>query len=145
MFKKFLLFVFLIIVVVVVVGIVMVDCLIKVGVLYLLLGIMVILEIIFKDIMLMFVEQQNVVGGLLGCELEVVVVDFVFDWLLFVEKVCELLIVYEVDVIFGNWILVLCKLVLLVIEELNGLLFYLVQYEGEESLKNVFYIGVVLN
>lgn len=58
--------------------------------------------------------------------LEVVVVDLVFDWLLFVEKVCELLIVYEVDVIFGNWMFVFCKFVLFVIEELNGLLFYFV-------------------
>lgn len=137
------------VVVVIVVGLVGVvvvqDDMIKIGVLYLLFGIMVILEIMLKDIVLMMVDQQNVKGGLLGKKIEVVVVDFVLDWLLFVEKVCELILVNGVDVIFGCWISVSCKFVLLVIEELNGLLFYFVQYEGEELFKNVIYIGVVLN
>jgi urea transport system substrate-binding protein len=95
--------------------------------------------------MLMLVEQQNANGGLLGCELETVVVDPASDWPLFAEKARELLTVHNVDVIFGNWTSVSRKSVLPVIEELNGLLFYPVQYEGEESSKNVFYTGAAPN
>ena len=123
------------------------DCAdpIKVGVLHSLSGSMAISETTLKDAMLMLIEQQNTKGGLLGCELETVVVDPASDWPLFAEKARELLTVNEVDVIFGNWTSVSRKSVLPVIEELNGLLFYPVQYEGEESSKNVFYTGAAPN
>ena len=118
---------------------------IKVGVLHSLSGSMAISETTLKDAMLMLIDQQNAKGGLLGCELEAVVVDPASDWPLFAEKARELLTVNEVDVIFGNWTSVSRKSVLPVIEELNGLLFYPVQYEGEESSKNVFYTGAAPN
>jgi len=121
------------------------DCPIKVGVLHSLSGTMAISETTLKDTMLMLVEQQNAKGGLLGCDLEAVVVDPASDWPLFAEKARELLSVHEVDVIFGNWTSVSRKSVLPVVEELNGLLFYPVQYEGEESSKNVFYTGAAPN
>jgi len=121
------------------------DCPIKVGVLHSLSGTMAISETTLKDTMLMLVEDQNDKGGLLGCELEAVVVDPASDWPLFAEKARELLTVHDVDVIFGNWTSVSRKSVLPVIEELNGLLFYPVQYEGEESSKNVFYTGAAPN
>ncbi|MBU2891533.1 urea ABC transporter substrate-binding protein [Celeribacter halophilus] len=121
------------------------DCPIKVGVLHSLSGSMAISETTLKDAMLMLVEQQNEKGGLLGCDLEAVVVDPASDWPLFAEKARELLTVQNVDVIFGNWTSVSRKSVLPVIEELNGLLFYPVQYEGEESSKNVFYTGAAPN
>jgi urea transport system substrate-binding protein len=121
------------------------DAPIKVGVLHSLSGSMAISETTLKDAMLMLIEQQNASGGLLGCELEAVVVDPASDWPLFAEKARELLTVNEVDVIFGNWTSVSRKSVLPVIEELNGLLFYPVQYEGEESSKNVFYTGAAPN
>jgi urea transport system substrate-binding protein len=123
------------------------DCAdpIKVGVLHSLSGSMAISETTLKDAMLMLIEQQNTKGGLLGCELEAVVVDPASDWPLFAEKARELLTVNEVDVIFGNWTSVSRKSVLPVIEELNGLLFYPVQYEGEETSKNVFYTGAAPN
>jgi urea transport system substrate-binding protein len=118
---------------------------IKVGVLHSLSGTMAISETTLKDTMLMLVEQQNAAGGVLGCQLEAVVVDPASDWPLFAEKARELLTVHDVDVIFGNWTSVSRKSVLPVIEELNGLLFYPVQYEGEESSKNVFYTGAAPN
>ena len=118
---------------------------IKIGVLHSLSGSMAISETTLKDAMLMLIDQQNAKGGLLGCELEAVVVDPASDWPLFAEKARELLTVNEVDVIFGNWTSVSRKSVLPVIEELNGLLFYPVQYEGEESSKNVFYTGAAPN
>ena len=118
---------------------------IKIGVLHSLSGSMAISETTLKDAMLMLIDQQNASGGLLGCELEAVVVDPASDWPLFAEKARELLTVNEVDVIFGNWTSVSRKSVLPVIEELNGLLFYPVQYEGEESSKNVFYTGAAPN
>ncbi|ETX30598.1 urea ABC transporter substrate-binding protein [Roseivivax isoporae] len=121
------------------------SCPIKVGVLHSLSGTMAISETTLKDTMLMLVAQQNEAGGLLGCELEAVVVDPASDWPLFAEKARELLSVHEVDVIFGNWTSVSRKSVLPVIEELNGLLFYPVQYEGEESSRNVFYTGAAPN
>ncbi len=121
------------------------DCPIKVGVLHSLSGTMAISETTLKDTMLMLVEEQNAKGGVLGCELEAVVVDPASDWPLFAEKARELLTVHEVDVMFGNWTSVSRKSVLPVIEELNGLLFYPVQYEGEESSKNVFYTGAAPN
>lgn len=121
------------------------DCTIKVGVLHSLSGTMAISETTLADTMQMLVAGQNEAGGLLGCELEAVVVDPASDWPLFAEKARELLTVHEVDVIFGNWTSVSRKSVLPVIEELNGLLFYPVQYEGEESSKNVFYTGAAPN
>ncbi|MDA3859144.1 MAG: urea ABC transporter substrate-binding protein [Roseovarius sp.] len=122
-----------------------VDCPIKVGVLHSLSGTMAISETTLKDTMVMLIEQQNAKGGVLGCELEAVVVDPASDWPLFAEKARELLSVHDVDVIFGNWTSVSRKSVLPVIEELNGLLFYPVQYEGEESSKIVFYTGAAPN
>ena len=121
------------------------DCPIKVGVLHSLSGTMAISETTLAETMQMLVAQQNEAGGLLGCEIEAVVVDPASDWPLFAEKARELLTVHEVDVIFGNWTSVSRKSVLPVIEELNGLLFYPVQYEGEESSRNVFYTGAAPN
>ncbi|WP_425439728.1 urea ABC transporter substrate-binding protein [Planktotalea arctica] len=123
------------------------DCAepVKVGVLHSLSGTMAISETTLKDTMLMLIEQQNAAGGVLGCQIEAVVVDPASDWPLFAEKARELLTVNKVDVIFGNWTSVSRKSVLPVIEELNGLLFYPVQYEGEESSRNVFYTGAAPN
>ncbi len=118
---------------------------IKVGVLHSLSGTMAISETTLKDTMLMLIEEQNAKGGLLGRKLEAVVVDPASDWPLFAEKARELLTVSKVDVMFGCWTSVSRKSVLPVIEELNGLLFYPVQYEGEESSKNVFYTGAAPN
>ncbi|NDU99685.1 urea ABC transporter substrate-binding protein [Pseudoroseicyclus tamaricis] len=121
------------------------DCPIKVGVLHSTSGTMAISETTLKDTMLMLIEQQNAAGGLLGCDLEPVVVDPASDWPLFAEKARELLTVENVDVIFCCWTSVSRKSVLPVIEELNGLVFYPVQYEGEESSYNVFYTGAAPN
>ena len=118
---------------------------IKVGVLHSLSGTMAISETTLKDTVLMLIDEQNKKGGLLGKKLEAVVVDPASDWPLFAEKARELLTVNDVDVIFGCWTSVSRKSVLPVIEELNGLLFYPVQYEGEESSKNVFYTGAAPN
>ncbi len=118
---------------------------IKVGVLHSLSGTMAISETTLKDTVLMMIEEQNKKGGLLGKKLEAVVVDPASNWPLFAEKTRELLSKEKVDVIFGCWTSVSRKSVLPVIEELNGLLFYPVQYEGEESSKNVFYTGAAPN
>ena len=118
---------------------------IKVGILHSLSGTLAISETTLKDTMLFLIEEQNKKGGLLGKQLEPVVVDPASDWPLFAEKARELLTVQEVDVMFGCWTSVSRKSVLPVIEELNGLLFYPVQYEGEESSKNVFYTGAAPN
>ncbi len=118
---------------------------IKVGILHSLSGTMAISESTLKDEMLMLIEQQNAQGGLLGRQLEPVVVDPASDWPLFAEKARQLLEQDKVDVIFGNWTSVSRKSVLPVVEELNGLLFYPVQYEGEESSENVFYTGAAPN
>ena len=118
---------------------------IKVGVLHSLSGTLAISETTLKDTMLMLIEEQNAKGGLLGEKLVPVVVDPASDWPLFAEKARELLTVSDVDVMFGCWTSVSRKSVLPVIEELNGLLFYPVQYEGEESSKNVFYTGAAPN
>jgi len=118
---------------------------IKVGVLHSLSGTMAISETTLKDTVLMMVEEQNKKGGLLGKKLEAVVVDPASNWPLFAEKTRELLTKNKVDVIFGCWTSVSRKSVLPVVEELNGLLFYPVQYEGEESSKNVFYTGAAPN
>jgi urea transport system substrate-binding protein len=118
---------------------------IKVGVLHSLSGTMAISETTLKDTVLMLIDEQNAKGGVLGKQLEAVVVDPASDWPLFAEKARELLTVQDVDVMFGCWTSVSRKSVLPVIEELNGLLFYPVQYEGEESSKNVFYTGAAPN
>ncbi len=118
---------------------------IKVGVLHSLSGTMAISETTLKDTMELLIAQQNAAGGLLGCEIEAVVVDPASDWPLFAEKARELLTVSEVDVIFGSWTSVSRKSALPVLEELNGLMFYPVQYEGEESSRNVFYTGAAPN
>ena len=118
---------------------------IKVGVLHSLSGTMAISETTLKDTVLMLIEEQNANGGLLGKKLEPVVVDPASNWPLFAEKAKELLEKDKVDVMFGCWTSVSRKSVLPVVEELNGLLFYPVQYEGEESSKNVFYTGAAPN
>jgi urea transport system substrate-binding protein len=118
---------------------------IKIGVLHSLSGTMAISETTLKDVMLMLIEEQNAKGGLLGRQLEAVVVDPASDWPLFAEKARELLTVNEVAAVFGCWTSVSRKSVLPVFEELNGLLFYPVQYEGEESSENVFYTGAAPN
>lgn len=118
---------------------------IKVGVLHSLSGTMAISETTLKDTMLMLIAEQNKKGGLLGKQLEAVVVDPASDWPLFAERTRELLEQHQVDSIFGCWTSVSRKSVLPVIEELNGILFYPVQYEGEESSRNVFYTGAAPN
>ena len=118
---------------------------IKVGVLHSLSGTMAISETTLKDTVLMMVAEQNAKGGLLGKKLEAVVVDPASNWPLFAEKTRELLTKDKVDVIFGAWTSVSRKSLLPVVEELNGLLFYPVQYEGEESSKNIFYTGAAPN
>lgn len=118
---------------------------IKVGILHSLSGTMAISETTLKDTMLMLIEEQNRKGGLLGRQLEPVVVDPASDWPLFAEKTRELIQQDKVAAIFGCWTSVSRKSVLPVVEELNGLLFYPVQYEGEESSRNVFYTGAAPN
>ena len=118
---------------------------IKVGILHSLSGTMAISETVLKDTVEMLIARQNAEGGVLGRELEAVVVDPASNWPLFAEKARELLAQEKVDVIFGNWTSVSRKSVLPVVEELNGLLFYPVQYEGEESSENVFYTGAAPN
>ena len=118
---------------------------IKVGILHSLSGTLAISETTLKDTIMVLIEEQNAKGGLLGEKLVPVVVDPASDWPLFAEKARELITVQDVDVIFGCWTSVSRKSVLPVIEELNGLLFYPVQYEGEESSKNVFYTGAAPN
>ncbi|WP_412053313.1 urea ABC transporter substrate-binding protein [Pokkaliibacter plantistimulans] len=118
---------------------------IKVGVLHSLSGTMAISETTLKDTMLMLIEEQNKKGGLLGKQLEAVVVDPASNWPLFAEKTRELLEKDKVSAIFGCWTSVSRKSVLPVVEELNGLLFYPVQFEGEESSRNVFYTGAAPN
>jgi urea transport system substrate-binding protein len=118
---------------------------IKVGVLHSLSGTMAISETTLKDTVLRLIEEQNKKGGLLGKQLEAVVVDPASNWPLFAEKTRELLTKDKVAAIFGCWTSVSRKSVLPVIEELNGVLFYPVQYEGEESSRNVFYTGAAPN
>ena len=118
---------------------------IKVGVLHSLSGTMAISETTLKDTMLMLIEEQNKKGGLLGKQLEPVVVDPASNWPLFAEKARELIEKEGVAAVFGCWTSVSRKSVLPVFEELDSLLFYPVQYEGEESSKNVFYTGAAPN
>ena len=118
---------------------------IKIGILHSLSGTMAISETTLKDTMLMLIEEQNKKGGILGRKIEPVVVDPASNWPLFAEKARELITVQKVDVMFGCWTSVSRKSALPVLEELNALLFYPVQYEGEESSKNVFYTGAAPN
>ncbi len=118
---------------------------IKVGILHSLSGTMAISETTLKDTMLMLIEEQNKKGGLLGKKLEPVVVDPASNWPLFAEKARELISKDKVSATFGCWTSVSRKSVLPVFEELDSLLFYPVQYEGEESSKNVFYTGAAPN
>ncbi|MBR0672257.1 urea ABC transporter substrate-binding protein [Roseomonas soli] len=118
---------------------------IRIGVLHSLSGTMAISETALRDTVLMMVEYQNSRGGLLGRRLEAVVVDPASNWPLFAEKARELLQVHKVDVTFGCWTSVSRKSVLPVFEELNGMLFYPVQYEGEEESRNIFYTGAAPN
>jgi urea transport system substrate-binding protein len=118
---------------------------IKVGILHSLSGTMAISETSLKDVALMTIDEINQAGGVLGRKLEPVVVDPASDWPLFAEKARELIQKEGVAVTFGCWTSVSRKSVLPVFEELNGLLFYPVQYEGEESSYNVFYTGAAPN
>ncbi len=118
---------------------------IKVGILHSLSGTMAISESVLKDTALMAIEEINARGGVLGKKLEPVVVDPASNWPLFAEKARQLLTQDKVAVMFGCWTSVSRKSVLPVVEELNGLLFYPVQYEGEELSKNVFYTGAAPN
>jgi urea transport system substrate-binding protein len=118
---------------------------IKVGVLHSLSGTMAISETTLKDTILMMIDAQNKKGGLLGKKLEPVVVDPASNWPLFAEKAAQLLEKDKVAVVFGCWTSVSRKSVLPVFEKDNGLLFYPVQYEGEESSKNVIYTGAAPN
>jgi len=118
---------------------------IRVGVLHSLSGTMAISETALRDAVLMMVEWQNARGGIGGRRLEAVVVDPASNRPLFAEKARELLQVHRVDVTFGCWTSVSRKSVLPVFEELNGLLFYPVQYEGEEESRNIFYTGAAPN
>ncbi|PSC03501.1 urea ABC transporter substrate-binding protein [Alsobacter soli] len=118
---------------------------IKVGILHSLSGTMAISETTLKDVMLMLIEEQNKKGGVLGKKLEPVVVDPASNWPLFAEKAKELLLKDKVAATFGCWTSVSRKSVLPVFEENNGILFYPVQYEGEESSKNIFYTGAAPN
>ncbi len=118
---------------------------IKVGVLHSLSGTMAISETTLKDVMLMLIDEQNKKGGLLGKKLEAVVVDPASNWPLFAEKARELISTHKVAAVFGCWTSVSRKSVLPVFKELNSVLFYPVQYEGEESERNVFYTGAAPN
>jgi urea transport system substrate-binding protein len=118
---------------------------IKVGVLHSLSGTMAISETVLKDTALMTIAEINAKGGVLGKQLEPVVVDPASNWPLFAEKAKQLISQDKVAVMFGCWTSVSRKSVLPVVEELNGLLFYPVQYEGEELSKNVFYTGAAPN
>jgi urea transport system substrate-binding protein len=118
---------------------------IKVGILHSLSGTMAISETTLKDVMLMLIDQQNAKGGVLGRKLEAVVVDPASNWPLFAEKARGLLSVDKCAAVFGCWTSVSRKSVLPVFEELNGILFYPVQYEGQECSRNVFYTGAAPN
>ena len=118
---------------------------IKIGILHSLSGTMAISETTLKDVMLMLIDEQNKKGGVLGKKLEAVVVDPASNWPLFAEKAKELIAQDKVSVVFGCWTSVSRKSVLPVFKELNSILFYPVQYEGEESERNVFYTGAAPN
>ncbi|MBV9288984.1 MAG: ABC transporter substrate-binding protein, partial [Hyphomicrobiales bacterium] len=118
---------------------------IKIGILHSLSGTMAISETTLKDVMLMLIDEQNKKGGVLGKKLEAVVVDPASNWPLFAEKAKELIEKDKVSAVFGCWTSVSRKSVLPVFKELDSILFYPVQYEGEESERNVFYTGAAPN
>ncbi len=118
---------------------------IKIGVLHSLSGTMAISEVSLRDVVLMAVEEINAKGGVLGRPLKPVVVDPASNWDLFAEKAKQLIVQDKVAVVFGCWTSVSRKSVLPVFEKNNGLLFYPVQYEGEECSRNVFYTGAAVN
>ncbi|MBV1700801.1 MAG: urea ABC transporter substrate-binding protein [Hyphomicrobiales bacterium] len=118
---------------------------IKIGILHSLSGTMAISETTLKDVMLMLIAAQNAKGGVLGRKLEAVVVDPASNWPLFAEKARELISKDGVSAIFGCWTSVSRKSVLPVVKELDSILFYPVQYEGQESERNVFYTGAAPN
>ena len=118
---------------------------VKVGVLHSLSGTMAISETSLRDVVLMAIEEINAAGGVLGKQVEPVVVDPASDWDLFAEKAQQLITTDDVAVTFGCWTSVSRKSVLPVFEEQNALLFYPVQYEGEEQSLNVFYTGASPN
>src|SRR5208337_1224030 len=118
---------------------------IKIGILHSLSGTMAISETTLKDVMLMLIDEQNKKGGVLGKKLEAVVVDPASNWPLFAEKAKELIEKDKVVAVFGCWTSVSRKSVLPVFKELDSILFYPVQYEGEESERNVFYTGAAPN
>ena len=118
---------------------------IKVGILHSLSGTMAISEAPLKDVMLMLIAEQNKKGGVMGRPIEPVVVDPASNWPLFAEKARQLLSVDKVAAIFGCWTSVSRKSVLPVVEQLNGILYYPVQYEGQECSRNVFYTGAAPN
>lgn len=121
------------------------DETIKIGILHSLSGTMAISEAVLKDTVLMLIEDQNKKGGLLGRKLEPIIADPASDWNMFAEKARELLAKEKVAVVFGCWTSASRKAVLPIFEQLNGLLFYPVQYEGEESSRNIFYTGAAPN
>src|SRR5205814_5824666 len=118
---------------------------VKIGIHHSLSGTMAISETSLRNVVLMAIDEINAKGGVLGKKLEPVIVDPASNWPLFAEKTKQLLTQDKVAVIFGCWTSVSRKSVLPVVEELNGLLFYPVQYEGEELSKNVFYTGAAPN
>src|SRR5216110_2232763 len=118
---------------------------VKVGVLHSLSGTMAISETSLKDVLLFTFDEINAKGGILGKKVEPVIVDPASNWPLFAEKAEQLLVKDKVAVVFGCWTSVSRKSVLPVFEKYNGLLFYPVQYEGEESSKNVIYTGAAPN
>jgi urea transport system substrate-binding protein len=118
---------------------------VKVGVLHSLSGTMAISETVLKDVALMTFDEINASGGVMGKKIEAVVVDPASNWPLFAEKARQLITQDKVAAVFGCWTSVSRKSVLPVFEETNGLLFYPVQYEGEELSKNVFYTGAAPN
>ncbi|NKB68317.1 MAG: urea ABC transporter substrate-binding protein [Candidatus Latescibacteria bacterium] len=118
---------------------------VKIGILHSLSGTMAISEVSLRDAVLMAVEEINAAGGVLGTQIEPVVVDPASDWDLFAEKSKELLLQHKVASVFGCWTSVSRKSVLPVFEENKGLLFYPVQYEGEECSRNIIYTGATPN
>ncbi|MEO8279334.1 MAG: transporter substrate-binding protein, partial [Ideonella sp.] len=118
---------------------------IKVGILHSLSGTMAISETVLKDVAMMTIDDINAKGGVMGKKLEAVIVDPASNWPLFAEKAKQLIDQDKVAVVFGCWTSVSRKSVLPVFEEKNALLFYPVQYEGEELSKNVFYTGAAPN
>jgi len=118
---------------------------IKVGILHSLSGTMAISEVSLRDVTLMAIEEINAAGGVLGRKVEAVIVDPASNWPLFAEKAKQLLVQDKVSVVFGCWTSVSRKSVLPVFEKENGILFYPVQYEGEECSRSVFYTGAAVN